>query len=75
MRIIHEDSGPARMRVRKCNAKPLQKVEVVHSIAVLHDILLDLGRINPSHEVLHVSKQQKSAHTTFHNNWQSHLTW
>jgi hypothetical protein len=44
--------------------RPLQKVEVVHSIAVLHDVLLDLGRIHPSHKVLHVPKQQKSAFAT-----------
>jgi hypothetical protein len=36
--------------------RPLQKVEVVHSIAVLHDVLLDLGRVHPSHKVLHVPK-------------------
>lgn len=53
------------MRVGDCNAIPLQKVEVVHSIAVLHDVLLDLGRINPSHKVLHVSKNQKSVYVNF----------
>lgn len=53
------------MRVGDCNTIPLQKVEVVHSIAVLHDVLLDLGRIHPSHEVFHVSKKRESAYTTF----------
>jgi hypothetical protein len=53
------------MRLRDCNMRPLQKVEVVHSIAVLHDVLLDLGRIHPSHKVLHVPEQRKSVHTTF----------
>lgn len=51
------------MRVGDCNVRTLQKVEVVHSVAVLHDVLLDLGRIHPSHKVLHVPEQQKSAYT------------
>lgn len=51
---------PARLRLRACNIRPLQKVEVVHSVAVLHDVLLDLGRIHPSHKVLHVPEQRKS---------------
>ena len=53
------------MRVGDCNAIPLQKVEVVHSIAVLHDVLLDLGRIHPSHKVFHVPERRKSAYTNF----------
>ena len=53
------------MRAGDCNVRPLQKVEVVHSIAVLHDVLLDLRRVNPSHKVLHVSKHQKSAYINF----------
>lgn len=44
------------------NSRSLQQVEVVHSIAVLHDVLLDLGRIHPSHEVLHVPEMHKSAY-------------
>ena len=51
------------MRARSRSTRPLQKVEVVHSIAVLHDVLLDLGRIHPSHKVLHVPENPKSAYT------------
>ena len=61
-RIVRKDSRQARMRVGDCNAIPLQKVEVVHSITVLHDVLLDLGRIHPSHKVFHVSKKRESAY-------------
>ena len=53
------------MRVGDCNVRPLQKVEVVHSIAVLHDVLLYLGRIHPGHKVLHIPAQQKSAYAIF----------
>jgi hypothetical protein len=56
-----------RLRVESNELRTLQKVEVVHSIAVLHDVLLDLGRIHPSNKVLHISKQQKSARTTSQN--------
>jgi hypothetical protein len=42
------------------------ELEVVQLVAVLHDVALDLGRVDPGHEVFHVSDDcQLQAYSQF----------
>lgn len=38
----------------------LKKIKVIHLIAVLHDVALNLARVDPSNEILHVASDQES---------------
>lgn len=54
--MIQNVSSPTKHASIKIKKQKLrQQIEIVNFISVLHDVSLDLGGIDPSDKVLHVS--------------------
>ena len=46
--------NPERLSIKSCDGSQGLEFKVVQLVAVLHDVALNLGRVDPGHKVLHV---------------------